>query len=951
MATVLNIFYQNTRGLRSKLITFSHNIASCDFDLVCITETWLNNGVFTSELFSDNFSVFRRDREDSASKKSDGGGVLIAVRCGIQSTHHRELQSNAEDVWISITAKNNKKIYLCCVYLPPGDDFAYSCFTNNLNSINHIFDKNTVVILGDFNMSQVQWVAVPNEHFLEPINVDNKASNLLDNLSYYEFMQFNNKVNVYNKTLDLIFSNSDIINDVHQSANPIVNEDNYHPALEFHVKSDNFETLDRNTNVSYNFHKADYDSINTELSYINWHDLFSHSNDLNEIVEIFYEQIYKLIKNYVPKCKKRKRFPQYFKDSTIKVIREKNKFHRKWKTYKSLNYYNMFSTLRERSKQLIKRDYDQYINSIETNISGNKNAFWKYISNKRKNSSTIPQTLFYNDKEASNGNDIANLFSSYFQSVILPNTTALPNRDVQYISADVNHFTNTQVSDIINSLDITKSTGPDGIPPMFIKKCATYLHIPLTIIYNKSTQYGIFPDKWKTGYVVPIFKSGDKHNVENYRPITKLSIFGKMLELLLHKEIFNQVKNTVIEEQHGFFLNRSIESNLLSYAEDIVVALDNQCQTDAIYTDFSKAFDKIDHGILLRKLEKVGICGNLLRWIKSYITNRSQLVTVHGYKSLPYSITSGVPQGSHLGPLLFIIYINDIKECIINCKFLLYADDLKIYRVVESEFDCLRIQSDLDRLNDYCLSNNLFINYSKCHSISFTRNKNIINFSYKIKDTLIKKVEVIKDLGVFLDSKWSFERHVELLVNSCNKMLGFISRTSKPFKNSKTCITLYYAFIYSKLNFASSIWCPHYTTYINRIENIQNKFLRFLACKNHMVILNHNYQPIREYYKILTLVGRRKITDLILLYKIINFKTNSSNLLSKINFQIPSHNLRSADLFIIPFRRTNLGKNSPLCRMATLYNRYCSEIDIFTIGLKLFKYKLKILFQNPLSEN
>ena len=187
-----------------------------------------------------------------------------------------------------------------------------------------------------------------------------------------------------------------------------------------------------------------------------------------------------------------------------------------------------------------------------------------------------------------------------------------------------------------------------------------------------------------------------------HRPISKISIFAKMFEKIIYADILNTVKSIIIDEQHGFCPHKSLESNLLCLSQSVCEVMENQEQMDCIYTDFSKAFDKISHNHLVKRLAEVGVCAGLLGWVWSYICNRKQIVVVNGFHSEPFEATSGVPQGSHLGPLFFIVYTNNIIECFKNSKFLLYADDLKVYRLIKDQSDCLSLQEDLKRLSVYC---------------------------------------------------------------------------------------------------------------------------------------------------------------------------------------------------------------------------------------------------------
>nr|CAH7748267.1 unnamed protein product [Callosobruchus chinensis] len=468
------------------------------------------------------------------------------------------------------------------------------------------------------------------------------------------------------------------------------------------------------------------------------------------------------------------------------------------------------------------------------------------------------------------------------------------------------------------------------------------LYKPLTVIFNASLEQNTFPAIWKKSSITPIYKSGNRYMAQNYRPISKLCIFSKIFEKLIYGEILFDVKNLIIDQQHGFFPERCLDSNLLCFSDFVSDAIDRNIQVDAVYTDFSKAFDRVNHNLLLSKLIEVGVRSSLVKWVSSYLHNREFFVSINGHKSHLVTPSSGVPQGSHLGPLFFVIFINDIAGCFNHSQFLLYADDLKLYKTIENLTDCKKMQCDLNMLTDYCTRNDLLLNITKCYSITFTKKKNIIPYTYQINNININSVSEIRDLGVTLDSKWSFNTHIDKTLNNSNKMLGFIRRYSKHFNNPATLLSLYYAFIHSNLSFASIIWSPQYDVHINRIESVQHKFLKILAYKSGIAIDNHDYSAVMEYFKILPLAKRRVISDICYLHKILNSGIDCPYLLSKVNINVPTRaNPRHCMYFNIPFCRTNIGLNSPLIRMQRNLNTYGKYADMFTHQLSAFKRQIK----------
>lgn len=428
--------------------------------------------------------------------------------------------------------------------------------------------------------------------------------------------------------------------------------------------------------------------------------------------------------------------------------------------------------------------------------------------------------------------------------------------------------------------------------------------------------------------------------IEKYRPISKLCQFSKLLEKIVTDQLATVVRHHIVPNQHGFYKGRSVESNLLTFASVILKALDEGFSVDAVYTDFAKAFDKICHYTLLYKLWQLGIHGDLFRWIKSYVENRTQSVVVSGFISSSKCISSGVPQGSHLGPLLFILYINDIVKSLSHSNILLYADDAKIYRVIRSNADCELLQNDLSNFETFCRENNLFINPDKCKIISFSRKKIASSFNYRLCNSDLVRVKEIRDLGVIMDDKLSFVPHIDSVLSKSFKQLGMILRISKPFRNPLTLKILYNSYVRSRLEFACGVWRPHHNVHINRIERLQKKFLRALDFKfgnkytDYLESLNrHNMQSLE---------CRRDCVDSVLLYKIIHNHLDAPSLLQDIQFRVPrqrERQCRDKHLFAIPFSRTNYSKNMFVKRACALYNHSnrLLDIDIFSCTIDSLK--------------
>ena len=380
-------------------------------------------------------------------------------------------------------------------------------------------------------------------------------------------------------------------------------------------------------------------------------------------------------------------------------------------------------------------------------------------------------------------------------------------------------------------INVNKATGPDNIPGKLLKSCAHELHEVLTIFFQKSLDLGQVPDDWKVAHIFPLFKKGDNSKAENYRPISLTSIVGKLLEHIVHSSIstFFESTNFLTPLQHGFRQGRSCESQLLTTLRDFSNSLNNKGQTDAILLDFSKAFDKVDHKLLLHKVNVAGIHGNLLRWLQSFLEKRLQYVIVEGCLSNPNPVLSGVPQGTVLGPLLFLIYINDIADNLSPGSSLrLFADDSLLYRNIKTAEDSAILQKDLDSLQKWEKTNKMEFHPGKCEVIRITNQKNPILNVYNIHDTKLKEANSVKYLGVTINSKLSWEEQSENVFKKANGMLSFLERNFYKCSSSvkEKCFN---ALVRPILDYGATAWDPFRDYQIDKLEMINKRAARFVT--------------------------------------------------------------------------------------------------------------------------
>jgi hypothetical protein len=826
------------RSLRNKLTEFYNGIISSKFDVVIISETWLNDSVLDNELCNSSYYIFRSDRDFITCQCSRGGGVLVAVstafvveRIDLNNTDF-SLLPNVDIVCVKISIPKTSILYIFALYVPPNSSIdVYVKLFDSFESLDFVLNKN-VIIIGDFNIS----------HYVLALSgvQDNKSRIFLEFCNYMGFHQNNNIANDFNRILDLVCSNKKCV--VSKAVDILCKEDVHHPPLhilyayKYAYKYDTSVKGISSKKQHFNFLKADFVAINKKLSDIDW-SFLKPISDTDVMMEAFYSKLNDIFSICVPRSLRfyKSKYPPWFNSSIVKQLRQKHKLWLIYKQSKSPLFYDEFKSIRKIIKLEIKRAHCKYILQVEQNITKDPKSFWSYIDCIKKNN-FIPTYMTFNDKELQTPTDIANGFADFFQQTYTSSSTAVSdNNHFDMYSRNsgcltIPTFTVTNMSDAIKKLKTKKSSGPDGIPAFVIKNICDNITTPLTIIFNRALSSSTFPAVFKNSIICPIYKKGDRKQIHNYRPVVLLSSFAKVFEILLHDTISPFVKNQLSNFQHGFVKGRSTVTNLCSFVQFVADCMNDRSQVDVVFTDLSKAFDTIDHPILLEKLSKFGLCTNFVEFFRSYFSGRCQYVNCAGFQSHVINVSSGVPQGSILGPLLFNVFINNIAD-VVDSQILLYADDFKIYSRIDHAVDCLRMQDTIDEVVTWCNSNGLKLNKDKCCIMSFTRKTQPIHHHYTLDISDLQRCTKHVDLGITLDSNLSFSDHVEGMVTRSVRSLGFVIRNSRIFNNADTVKRLYFAFVRSKLEYASVVWSTGYKSQIEDLEKIQRRLLKYLSFK------------------------------------------------------------------------------------------------------------------------
>lgn len=543
--------------------------------------------------------------------------------------------------------------------------------------------------------------------------------------------------------------------------------------------------------------------------------------------------------------------------------------------------------------------------------------------------------MVYNGESASSPQEICRLFSTKFASVfedeqLSSNTifTAASNVPLanQTLSAvDVNE---ESLSRALSLLKSSLKPGPDGVPSTFLKANAVCLLEPLLLLFRLSLSSGIFPSCWKIAEMFPVHKKGSKRDVNNYRGITSLSAVSKLFELVVMDSLNSHCKQYLSADQHGFTSGRSTTTNLLCLTSYITNGMNAQAQTDVIYTDLTAAFDKLNHEIAIAKLDRLGISDNLLGWFRTYLTGRQLVVTISDVRSDSFRATSGIPQGSHLGPVLFLLYFNDVNHTVRGPR-LSFADDLKLFLRVCSIADCSFLQAQIDAFANWCILNRLSVNPAKCSVISFSRKKRTIIYSYNLLGTPIQRVHCIKDLGVLLDAKLSYSQHISYAVDKASRTLGFVFKAAKKFTDIYCLKSLYCALVRSTLEYCSAVWSPNYNNGSDRIEKIQRRFLRFALRRLPWrdPIRLPRYEDRCRLIDLDPLRIRRDVCRALTVADIFQGRIECQALLEQLDINVQPRLLRNNAMFRIPFRRNNYGLNNAMTGLQRLFNRVAAVFD------------------------
>ena len=826
--------YTNARSIIGKIDLLKAYVYDIKPAAVCICEASTNNSISNAFLNLDGYSlVVRADGKDT----KDGWcrGLLIYLRIDIKAERiESELIDNlVECEGVKIPwGINGEMLSLLLVYRPPRPpgseaDRGYSDkFCNLLGSL-----TSPACILGDLNFAGIDW-----DHSFASSTAEKRVLESVQNHFWTQHIDFPTRkdpVTGMESLLDPCLSSSpDLVCNAESygwfSDHVIYSIDLARPTVRNH-----------SSELVPDWGKADFDKLVETLTCIDW------PTELNDVSglhgwELVKERIDKATEACVPKKLRRvSNKPLWMTKNVLRLIRKKRRL---WKCYSSSRYtendyhdYLAYKKVQDQVKKAVKNAKRNFEKKLAKDArKNNTKPFYSYMKKRTSNQVTVGPLKDSSGQLVTDDECMADILNDFFCSVFTrEDTTDIPDAEQLYHGMEPLEFvqiTPAQVQKKLSSLKPNSAPGPDKLWPKVLHKLASVLSIPLAIVYTKCLAEEVVPSDWKVANVTPIFKKGSKGAPGNYRPVSLTCVLCKVMESLLRDAIVDHLDkhNLLRNSQHGFMRGKSTLSNLLEYLEELTKLIDQGHSVDIVYLDFAKAFDKVPHVRLIRKCEGLGIKGKILCWIREWLSGRKQRVVLNGKFSGWKEVVSGVPQGSVLGPTLFLIFINDIDYAaeVTGAIMKKFADDTKCFMVVENEEDRKRFQQMLDNLADWSSDWQMAFNTDKCHVIHAGK-RNAENV-YDWGGGYLEQTAQEKDVGVVICRTLKPSLQCAKAAAKANQVLGQMAR-SISYRDKYTFIRLYKVYVRPHLQYCSSAWSPFTVADKEILESVQRRAVNMVS--------------------------------------------------------------------------------------------------------------------------
>lgn len=540
---------------------------------------------------------------------------------------------------------------------------------------------------------------------------------------------------------------------------------------------------------------------------------------------------------------------------------------------------------------------------------------------------------------------MADFFSSVFLSRVDDNGDICSKESVTEANIigtmNVVDFEPDVVLNRLKKLNVYKSSGPDNIQAKILFECRESIYHYLSLIFSKSFEWGVIPNVWKESITIAVFKKGDRKDAKNYRPVALTCIVCKLMESIIKDALISHLieYDLLDRRQFGFVQGKSTTLQLLKMMDEWTKAVDKGYEIDVVYTDFEKAFDRVSHGELIDKMNKCGLNEKLIEWVRNYLDGRKFRVRVNNGMSRYCDVKSGVPQGSVIGPVLFLIYINDLFNFFRDengAKMYMYADDAKLFKVIGSDSDKIILQKGLNDLSDWCMKSSVKLNEGKCVVMNLGCLQSNNNFDYKIGSHSLNYVDQVIDLGVIFDSTLKFYEHIHCIVKKAYSLLGLINRNFK-YVNNNIFLILYKSLVRSQLEYSACVWSPWTIREMEEIERVQKRATKMVrGCEGL------DYENRLRFLCLPTLRYRRIRGDLIMMFNILRSEDHRClPEMMRATGRTRGHGMK---ISTAPFH-TNLRKNYFINRILNIWNSLTDEV-VDCSNVNEFKNKLDKFLMN-----